>query len=109
MKTTSNRTGYLRAINLSVLLAALGLGLVTRNLVVGASAPGQTNPVLQLNELLQARFNTATNLLAMEQLRLAEGRATLVQVCEAARRVRDSALELPVSPAERVSALSNYV
>jgi hypothetical protein len=63
----------------------------------------------ELNQLLNARYQTAKNLLDLEEKRLREGVTTLGRVCEAARWVRDSAVELPVSAEERLAALTNYV
>ena len=63
----------------------------------------------ELNQLLKARYQTARNLLELEEKRLREGVTTLGHVCEAARWVRDSAIELPVSAEERLAALTNYV
>ncbi len=63
----------------------------------------------ELDRLLQARYETARSLLDLEEKRLREGVATLGRVCEAARWVRDSAIELPMSAEERLAALTNYV
>lgn len=109
MSTNSDAGLNLRWILLYLLLASTGLiaGVQVLSFATTAAAPANASP--PLNELLKARFQTATNLLTLEERRLEEGRATLLQVCEAARRVRDSALELPVSPGERIAALRNYV
>ncbi len=63
----------------------------------------------ELDRLLKARYETAKTLLDFEEKRLREGVTTLTRVCDAARWVRDSAIELPVSAQERVAALTNYV
>jgi outer membrane protein TolC len=63
----------------------------------------------ELSQLLQARYQAAKTLLDLEEKRLREGVTTLTRVCEAARWVRDSAVELPVSAQERLAALTNYV
>lgn len=63
----------------------------------------------ELNQLLKARYETAKSLLDLEEKRLGEGVTTLGHVCDAARWVRDSAVELPVSAQERLAALTNYV
>ncbi len=63
----------------------------------------------ELDRLLKARYETAKNLLDLEQKRLREGVTTLGRVCDAARWVRDSAVELPVTAKERLAALTNYV
>ena len=62
-----------------------------------------------LNQLLKTRYETASNLLQVEEKRLHQGVTTLGHVCEVARWVRDSAVELPVTAAERMAALTNYV
>jgi hypothetical protein len=63
----------------------------------------------ELDQLLKARYETAKSLLELEEKRLREGVTTLGRVCDAARWVRDSAVELPVSAQERLAALTNYV
>ena len=63
----------------------------------------------ELDRLLKARYETAKTLLNLEEQRLPEGVTTLGRVCDAARWVKDSALELPVSAQERMGALTNYV
>jgi hypothetical protein len=63
----------------------------------------------ELDQLLKARYQTAKSLLELEENRLREGVTTLGRVCDAARWVRDSAVELPVSTQERLAALTNYV
>lgn len=63
----------------------------------------------ELDQLLKARYETAKALLDLEERRLREGVTTLGHACEAARWVRDSAVELPVSSQERLAALTNYV
>ena len=63
----------------------------------------------ELDQLLKARYETAKSLLDLEEKRLREGVTTLGRVCDAARWVRDSAVELPVSAQERMGALTNYV
>ena len=63
----------------------------------------------ELDQLLKARYETAKSLLDLEEKRLREGVTTLGRVCDAARWVRDSAVELPVRAQERLAALTNYV
>ncbi len=63
----------------------------------------------ELDRLLKARYETAKTLLDLEENRLREGVTTLGHVYDAARWVRDSAVELPVSAQERLAALTNYV
>jgi hypothetical protein len=63
----------------------------------------------ELDRLLKARYETAKTLLSLEEKRLVEGVTTLERVCDAARYVKDSAVELPVSTQERLGALTNYV
>ena len=63
----------------------------------------------ELDQLLKARYETAKSLLDLEEKRLREGVTTLGRVCDAARWVKDSALELPVSARERMGALTNYL
>ena len=62
-----------------------------------------------MDRLLKARYETAKTLLNLEEKRLREGVTTLGRVCDAARWVKDSALELPVSARERMGALTNYL
>ena len=63
----------------------------------------------ELRQLLKARYEIAASLLESEEKRLNEGRATLRSVYEAARRVRDSAMELTAEPAEQFAALTKYL
>ena len=71
----------------------------------------QTEPATagELRQLLKARYDIAASLLESEEKRLNEGRATLRSVYEAARRVRDSAMELTAEPAEQFAALTKYL
>jgi hypothetical protein len=63
----------------------------------------------ELRQLIQARHDAALRLLDAEEKKLREGRATLENVCEASRRVRDSALELEPGAEGRLAALTNYL
>jgi hypothetical protein len=63
----------------------------------------------ELDQLLKKRYETAKALLDLEEKRLNEGVTTIQRVCETARWVRDSAIELPVAAQERLAALTNYV
>ena len=63
----------------------------------------------ELHQLLKARCDIAASLLEIEEKRLNERRSTLMSVCEAARRVRDSAMELTSEPAEQFAALTKYL
>jgi hypothetical protein len=63
----------------------------------------------ELDRLLKARYETARNLLDLEEKRLREGVTTLWRACDAARWVRDSAVELPVGAQARLAAVTNYV
>ncbi len=63
----------------------------------------------ELDQLLKTRYDTAKALLDREEKRLNEGVTTIGRVCEAARWVRDSAIELPLGTQERLAALTNYV
>jgi hypothetical protein len=63
----------------------------------------------ELDQLLKKRYETARKLLELEEARLREGITTLGRVCDAARWVRDSAIELPAQADERLTALNNYV
>ena len=63
----------------------------------------------ELDGLLKARYETAKDLLDLEEKRLREGVTILWSTCDAARWVRDSAVELPVGVQERLAALTNYV
>jgi hypothetical protein len=94
-----------------VMLGALGARLFDE---AAARAFGQlmaAEPSTQheLNELLSARYQTASNLLQMEENRLRQGVTTLGRACEVARWTRDSAVELPTSANERLQALTNYL
>jgi hypothetical protein len=83
-----------------------------------ASRAAETSPSInpsehatagELHQLLKARYDIAANLLDSEEKRLEDGRATLKSVYEAARRVRDSAMELTAEPAEQLAALTKYL
>jgi len=63
----------------------------------------------ELDQLLTLRYQTAKALLDMEEKRLHEGVTTIGRVCEVARWVRDSAVELPAAAQARMAALTNYV
>jgi hypothetical protein len=63
----------------------------------------------ELDRLLKTRYETAKGLLDLEEKSLQEGVTTLWRVSDAARWVRDSAIELPVSARERLASLTNYV
>ncbi len=63
----------------------------------------------ELRRLLKARYEIAANLLEIEEKRLNEGKSTLRSVYEAARRVRDSAVELTGDRAEQIAALTKYL
>jgi len=71
-----------------------------------AAEPGARQ---ELDRLLQARYETAKDLLDLEEKSMREGVTTLWRACDAARWVRDSAVELPVGVQERLAALTNYV
>ena len=75
------------------------------SLTTAASPTGQE----EMNRLLQARYQTTSALLEMEQKRLGGGVTTLGRVCEVARWVRDAAVELPVGKEERRQALTKYL
>jgi len=63
----------------------------------------------ELQQLLKARYDIAANLLDIEEKRLNEGKSTLRSVYEAARRVRDSAVELTGDRSEQIAALTKYL
>jgi hypothetical protein len=63
----------------------------------------------ELHQLLKARYDIAASLLEIEEKRFNERRGTLLNVFEAARRVRDSAMELTGTPTERLAALTKYL
>ena len=71
--------------------------------------PPQQTRTGELRQLLKERYDIAANLLAMEEKKLDGGRSTVTNVHEAARRVRDCALELMDAPAEQLAALTNYL
>ncbi len=73
------------------------------------TAAAEPGAQAKLDRLLKARYETAKALLDQEENRLREGVTTLGRVCEVARWVRDSAVELPVGDQERMVALTNYV
>ncbi len=89
-------------------LAILAFAVFVRFPTLTRSAALNTSNAT-LPQLLNLRYETARRLLESEQIRMQEGRSTLPTVCEAARRVRDSAIELPLSTAQRLMALTNYV
>ncbi|MFO1500876.1 MAG: hypothetical protein U1G07_21225 [Verrucomicrobiota bacterium] len=89
------------------LLASLALRRPTPWLAQATAA--ENTAADNLGGLLQARYETAARLLDMEEKRLKQGGTTLAHVCEAARRVRDSAIELQVPREEQLRALSNYL
>src|SRR2546430_11922797 len=96
------------------LVAAFGIGCAlglfysgsnpAADLIPSAKAEEQVTRG-ELDRLLKTRYDTANALLDLEEKRLREGVTTLGRVCEAARWVRDSAVELPVSAQERLAAL----
>ena len=63
----------------------------------------------ELGRLLKARYDFAASLLESEEKRLDQGRATMMSVYEAARRLRDSAMELTAERAEQLAALTKYL
>jgi hypothetical protein len=88
--------------------ASLSLSRPTPGILPHATA-AENAPQEELDGLLKARYDTAKALLDMEERRLRDGVTTLGHVCETARWVRDSAVELPISTQERFGALTNYV
>ena len=63
----------------------------------------------ELHQLLRARYDIAAGLLEIEEKRLDQGKSTLMNVWEAARRVGDSAKDLTGAPAEQLTALTKYL
>ncbi len=63
----------------------------------------------ELHQLLRARYDIAIRLLETEEKRFNKGVTTLINVYEAARRVRDSAIELPGDAADKLAALTQYL
>lgn len=78
-------------------------------LVASRAAMAEIGPSEKLRTLLEARYASASKLLDLEERRLQQGVTTLGRVCEAARWVRDAAVELPAPVEERVAILSKYV
>jgi hypothetical protein len=62
-----------------------------------------------LRRLVEARYESARKLLAIEEHRLKEGGSSLTSVCEASRRVGDAALELTHNPEAQLAALTNHL
>ncbi len=77
--------------------------------LVPPAAAAERGDRQELDRLLKARYETAKTLLNLEEKRLREGVTTLGRVCDAARWVKDSAVELPISTQERMGALTNYL
>jgi hypothetical protein len=110
MKTTRVQLFWFRALKVAVCLIGVWCFCANR-------APAVSAPILaadgggedELAHLLKARYETASNLLLVEEKRLHENVTTLGRVCEVARWVRDSAVELPMAAQERLTALTNYV
>ena len=103
-------------IRLNIGILALLVSLPIAWLVTAGRAAETANSAKQseqttageLHQLLKARYEIAASLLEIEEKRLNEKRATLMSVYEAARRVRDSAMELTAEPAEQFAALTKY-
>lgn len=76
-----------------------------------ASRPKQSERATagELSQRLKARYDIAVSLLEAEEKRLNLGKSTVTNVHEAARRVRDSAVELISQPAEQLAALTYYL
>lgn len=100
-------------IGILFLLASLPIAWIVTAGRAAETAPNGKPPERatagELHRLLKARYDIAASLLDVEEKRLNEGRATLMNVCEAARRVRDSAMELTGEPAEQSAALTKYL
>jgi hypothetical protein len=104
-----------RRLNIGILFILISLPaawIVTggRAAETAPSARQPSQPTLgELHQLLKARYAAATTLLEVEEKRLEQGKSSLMKVCEAARRVADSAKELTGDPAEQLNALSKYL
>ena len=103
MKRNARRLSSVIALIAVSLLATWGrmTGGAAANLSAAVPVSSREDTLAQL---LNARYQSATRLLEAEEIRLNDGRSTLMSVCDAARRVRDSAIELPTGPEERVQA-----
>ena len=104
-----------KRINIGILFLLISLPIAW---IVTASRAAETTQsakqsehatAADLSQLLKTRYDIAARLLESEEKRLNGGRATLMTVCEAARRVRDSAMELTAEPAEQLAALTKYL
>ena len=96
----------------ALIVCALGVRYSSGGLApqsVPQATPAERGGRQELNRLLKARYEVAKTLLSLEEQRLRERATTLERVCDAARWVKDSAIELPVSAQERLGALTNYV
>ena len=108
----SKRSDDRRAVSalLLLLLCAVGLccaGLAGKAATDSAVVEERANAD-KLQQRLQERYAAASTLLKMEEERLRAGVTTLGHVCEVARWLRDSALELPSTAPGRRVALTNY-
>lgn len=63
----------------------------------------------ELQRLVEARYESARQLLAIEERRLKQGGSSLTSVSEASRRARDAALELNHKPEAQLAALTNHL
>jgi len=63
----------------------------------------------QLQQLLQSRYDSALKIFQIEESLVNSGRATLVNLCESARRVRDAALELNPAQKAQIEAHTQYL
>lgn len=98
--------------SLLVVLCLLLAGTITSRWMpqpVPLARAAEKGDLGELDALLKARYQTANRLLNMEDQRLQKNVTTLGRVCEVARWVRDSAVELPGTSADRLKALTNYV
>jgi hypothetical protein len=97
----------------TVLGATLLAGwMVTLSRAAGGGPPAKPSPPeadRELRRLIEARYDVARKLLAIEEDKLKQGAAPLASVCEATRRLRDAALELADNPEAQLAALTNHL
>jgi hypothetical protein len=108
MQTSAQRLRTRSSCLLLIFMAAVVLAMAAPAGPTQRPAQPQENSG-ELSRLLTARYETARRLLEIEEALLKDGRATLFTICEAARRVRDSALELSSGAEARRAALTNYL
>ena len=102
---------YLLILALTLLLLLAGW-IGTRSLLAEHSpAPNPTQPGTddRLHQLVQARYESARKVFQIEAALVEGGKSTLLNLCEAARRVRDAAVELSPAKEDVMAAHAQYL